>query len=319
METPFKKELEHKLLNDKKLAESSVKLYLRNLEKLNDNAPLKNLNFLKDVEKITSKLVKYRENTKRGYLISITSVLSLDKSTKPKQKLYDDYFKLMMDKNKELKAAEANNEKSDTQEKNWLTQDEVKAVYNELKEKVDAFKGSKEITVPQYTTLLQFVVLSLYVLLPPRRNEYMHTQIVRTASENSPTDVNYLDLEHNRFIFNKYKTSKKEGQTMIDFPDELKSVITTYIRFHPLIKGKVTKKFQPVPFLVYSDGKPFDQVNSITRILNKVFGKKVGSSMLRSIYLTSKYGDERKEMIEDAKKMGHSVETQQTNYVKIDK
>jgi integrase len=313
METPFKKDLEHKLLNDKKLAESSVKLYLRNLEKLNDDAPLKNLNFLKDVEKITGKLTKYKENTKRGYLISITSVLSLDKSSKPKQKLYDDYFKLMMEKNKELKAIEGSNEKTETQEKNWITQDEVKTCWDALKEKVDSFK--KELTEPQYNILLQFVVLSLYVLLPPRRNEYQHTQIVKSASESSPTDTNYLDLDHNRFLFNKYKTSKKEGQTSIEIPDELRSVLNTYIKYHPLIKGKITKKFQAVPFLVYSDGKPLDQVNSITRILNKIFGKKVGSSMLRHIYLTAKYGDTLEEMKEDSKEMGHSV-SQQKDYIK---
>jgi len=301
-------------LNEKKLAESSVKLYLRNLEKLNDDAPLKNLNFLKEIDKITGKLTKYKENTKRGYLISITSVLSLDKSSKPKQKLYDDYFKLMMEKNKELKAVESSNEKTDTQEKNWITQDEVKTHWNALKEKVDTFK-SKELTETQYNILLQFVVLSLYVLLPPRRNEYQHTQIVKSASETSPTDTNYLDLDHNRFLFNKYKTSKKEGQTSIEIPEELKAVLNTYIKFHPLIKGKITKKFQAVPFLVYYDGKPLDQVNSITRVLNKVFGKKVGSSMLRHIYLTAKYGDTLEEMKEDSKEMGHSV-SQQKDYIK---
>ena len=305
METPFKKEIEHKLLNDKKLAQSSVKLYLRNLEKLNDNAPLKNLNFLKDTEKITGKLTKYKENTKRGYLISITSVLSLDKSSKPKQKLYDDYFKLMMEKNKELKAVEGSNEKSETQEKNWLSQEEVKTRWDALKEKVDTFTG-KELTDSQYNILLQFVILSLYVLLPPRRNEYQNTQIVKSASDTSPTDTNYLDLEHHRFLFNKYKTSKKEGQVSIPVPDELQKVLNTYIKYHPLIKGKITKKFAGVPFLVYSDGKPLDQVNSITRILNKVFGKKVGSSMLRHIYVSSKYGDLNEEQKKDAEMMGHS-------------
>jgi len=307
METPFRKELEHKLLNEKKLAPTSVKLYLRNLEKLNDGAPLKNLTFLKDVQKITEKLNKYKENTKRGYLISVTSVLSLDKSTKQKQKLYDDYFTRMMDKNKELKAVESQNEKSETQAENWLTWDEVKHRWDELKTKVDAFTG-KELSESQYNTLLQFVVLSLYVCLPPRRNEYQNMVIAKTATEASPTDVNYLDIDKQRMIFNKYKTSKKEGQSIIELPADLRPVLQTYIKYHPLIKGKITKKFQPVPFLVYADGKPLDQVNSITRILNKVFGKKVGSSMLRHIYLSSKYGDISEEQKKDAAAMGHSVD-----------
>ena len=308
MDTPFKKELEHRLLTEKKLAESSVKLYLRNLEKLNDNQPLKNLNFLKEVGKITEKLAPYKENTKRGYLISITSVLALDKSSKPKQKLYDEYFKLMMDKNKELKAEESTNTKSEAQEKNWLKWDEVEKHWNELKEKVDSFKSAKELSESQYNTLLQFVVLSLYVCLPPRRNEYQKMVISKTATEQSPTDINYLDWDGRRMIMNRYKTQKKEGQKIVPLPETLQAVLSIYIKHHPLIKGKMTKKFVPVPFLVFDDGKPLDQVNSITRILNKVFGKKVGSSMLRHIYVSSKYGEVNEEQKKDAEMMGHSVE-----------
>jgi hypothetical protein len=46
-----------------------------------------------------------------------------------------------------------------------------------------------------------------------------------------------------------------------------------------------------------------------------VFGKNVGSSMLRHIYLSDKYNI--KEMKEDAEKMGHTVE-QQRDYMKTD-
>jgi len=307
-ETIFKKELEQKLLNEKKLAQSSVKLYLRNLEKLNDNQPLKNLNFLKDSKVITEKLNRYKENTKRGYYISITSVLGLDKTTKAKQKLYDEYFKLMMEKNKELKAEEGTNKKTETQEQNWIAWSEVEQTADALKKKVETFKNNKELSEHQYNTLLQYVVLSLYTCLPPRRNEYQNMMIIKNATENSPTDKNYYDVDNNRFIFNKYKTMKKEGQKIVEIPDALKSVLSVYIKHHPLITGKITKKFQPVVFLVYHDGTALDKVNSITRVLNKIFGKKVGSSMLRHIYLSNKYGDVNEEQKADANKMGHSVD-----------
>jgi hypothetical protein len=70
-----------------------------------------------------------------------------------------------------------------------------------------------------------------------------------------------------------------------------------------------------IPFLVYYNGSLFNKVNCITRILNKTFGKSVGSSMLRHIFLTNKYGDVIEEQKEDAKAMGHSLE-QQKDYVK---
>jgi integrase len=139
--------------------------------------------------------------------------------------------------------------------------------------------------------------------------------IVKNYSDNLPIDRNYLSLDDGEFIFNVFKTSKKEGQVKIKINDDLQTAITQYIKFHPLIKGKKLTKTSNIPFLVYFDGKELDKVNSITRILNKVFDKKIGSSMLRHIFLTDKYGDEKLEKEKDANAMGHSVETANT-YIK---
>jgi hypothetical protein len=66
---------------------------------------------------------------------------------------------------------------------------------------------------------------------------------------------------------------------------------------------------------VSHDGKPFAAINSITRVLNKIFGKKVGSSMLRHIFLSDKYGKTLDEQKEDSAAMGHSL-NQQRDYIK---
>jgi hypothetical protein len=213
-----------------------------------------------------------------------------------------------VNQNRTLKAQEAKNEKTPTQEANWLTWAEVQKKHEELKERVKALP--ERLTESQYNHLLEYTILSLYVLLPPRRNDYQNMLIVKEAPED--TTKNYLELSTNRFIFNKFKTSKREGQLIVDIPAELFAVINTYLNHHPLLKGKHTL---PQPFLVYADGRPLTATNSITRILNKIFGKSVGSSLLRHIYL-GKYSDVREEMKEDAKMMSHSVETQQNNYVK---
>ena len=47
-------------------------------------------------------------------------------------------------------------------------------------------------------------------------------------------------------------------------------------------------------------------------------GKSVGSSLIRHMYLSSKYGETVKEMEKDADLMGHSGGVQQTIYVKED-
>jgi integrase len=131
--------------------------------------------------------------------------------------------------------------------------------------------------------------------------------VVKKWNEKMPTDKNYLDLATQQFIFNKFKTQKTYGQQKIAIPAELMRVIQLYLKHHPLVKGNKTKTTE-FKFLVFPDGSPLTAVNAITRILNRVFGKKIGSSMLRHIFLSSKYDID--EMETDATAMGHSVEEQ---------
>jgi hypothetical protein len=50
--------------------------------------------------------------------------------------------------------------------------------------------------------------------------------------------------------------------------------------------------------------------------LNKAFGKKIGASALRHIYLSDKYGDSVEEKKKDAAAMAHSL-SEQNEYIKV--
>ena len=291
-------------LSEKNLSQSSINLYIRNLEKLNNDETFKNFNFLKKIDEINNKLEKYKNNTKRSYYISIVSVLSIDPKYK---KLYDKYYKLMLDINNEIKQTPTEI-KSESQKNNWIEWEQVKEIYNNLKEKVLALP-KKIKTVNQYNILLQYLILSLYVLIPPRRNsDYQKMKIIKGLYENDK-DTNYYDGKD--FIFNNYKTSKTHGAQIVEIPEDLNNVIKLYMKYHPLVKGK---KYL-VPFLVHFDGTPFDKINDITYILNKIFNRKIGSSMLRHIYISYKYGDVNKDMMNTAEMMGHNTQTQK-DYIK---
>ena len=54
----------------------------------------------------------------------------------------------------------------------------------------------------------------------------------------------------------------------------------------------------------------------ITRLLNKVFGKSVGSSLLRDMYLSNKYSNIVEDLKNDVKNMGTSVDVALNNYIK---
>lgn len=299
-------------LEKKNLSESSIKAYLNILKKLNDNKPIKTLNYLKKTEKIDEIINKYKPNTQRNILIAIVSILNL----------YPEYSKLMIKYGLQLKNLVKNiekediNEKSEAQDKNWLTYDKVLEKYNELESEVNTFKNKKNINQFQYYALLKYVVLSFYVEQPPRRNSdyFLMNIIYDDNNKNLSKDKNYYVYSTKEFIFNNYKTSKKYGSIKQKIDKKQEEILDIYIKFHPLIKGKLKKK-DNIPLLVTFDSKPFNTSNQITRILNSIFGLKIGSSMLRHIFLSSKYGNELKEMKQDAILMGHDLNTQK-DYIK---
>lgn len=304
----FKEDLIKKLLEKKKkLSQSSIDLYIRNLEKLNNNEPLKNFNFLKKVDDIKKKLDEYKNNTQRSYYISIVSALKTDDKYKT---LYNKYYKIMIAKKKEIDETPTT-KMNDNQKENWISWDEVINIYNDLLNKVSQLP-KKIKTDKQYNTLLDLVILSLYTNIEPRRNKDFQMMNIIKGYDMDDNNINYYNIDKNELYFNNYKSMKKHGQQKINIPDNLKEVINLYIKNHPLIINK--KKFN-VPFLVHHNGDPLNKINSITNILNSIFGKKLGSSMLRHIYLTYRFGDTYKEMQQVADNMGHTISTQK-DYIK---
>lgn len=299
-------------LKNKNISQSSLKLYVNNLKRLNENQEIKNFNFLKNVENIIDKIKDYKPNTRRSYIISIVSLLKQEPKLK---KLYDLYYKILMDYNNDLKT---NNSKSETQKENWINQDEVLEIYNKIKSDTDGINEKKKITEADYDKLQKYLVLSLYTIQPPRRNiDYQYMLIVNKMTDDLDDKYNYLDLDKKEFHFNNYKTKGTYKCQTTEIKPELMDVINLYLKYHPL-KTVLKKKNGIIPFLVNFDGEPYNSNNFITRVLNKIFNKRIGVSMLRSIYLTNKFGDKVKELNDTAHDMGTSSNTIQNQYIKTD-
>jgi len=290
------------------ISASSKKLYLYNLFKLNDKKPIKNLNFLSKKD-LPERLAELKPNTRRTYLIAIVSCL---KGRAGKfEKLYQKFYATLMDLNKELKD---NTEKTPKVKENWIEQNQVSEKLEELKGILPDISAKKKITADEYQRLLNLVVLSLYALQAPRRNkDYTDMMIVKKTPED--TDHNYLNITEWKWIFNNYKTQKKYAQQVIDVPDDLKNVLEVYLRFHPQAKD-IKKKTVCVSFLESYDGSPIATSTEMTRMLNKIFGKRIGCSMLRAIFLTDKFGKSSQDLKDTTQSMGTSIETAQTNYIK---
>jgi len=287
-------------LKDKKLSEKSIKLYLSILKNLNDKREIVNFKYLENPKKILDKIKGYKITTQRNVIIAIVSVLK-----NLGNDLYKKYYDLMIDMNKKIEDGAKENKKTETQDKNWIKWDEVKAKFDELK-KLNKFP--KNISESQYDNLLDTTILGLYVLSPPRRNKDYIMMKVSKDGKGLDDKYNWLNMKNKQFIFNNYKTEKTYGQQIIDVPAELIDIIKKYLKY---------KKDGGEFLLVKFNGDRLVSDNSLTRRLNKIFGKKISSSMLRHIYLSDKYKDVKDEMKDDANKMAHSV-SQQKDYIKRD-
>ena len=306
----FVAKLETQLVEEKKVSPSTASTYIKTLTILNDKKPLKNLNFLKKTEVILPKIAEYAESSQRAILATIVSVLSLFPKLKSTYEVYKAAMMTRVEEGKKV-AEETKGHKTKKQEENWMTKEEVEAIKSKLAAEVAEDVKKKTLNVGEYEKVLHHLILSLYTDIQPRRNaDYLQMVVVKKHTEDMPKEVNYYDVKNKKFIFNKYKTEGTYGTQTADVPEVLAEKLAYYIKRHPLAKERKTD----YPLLVEASGEPIIAVNAITRILNKVLGKKVGSSMLRHIFVTEKYGGTKLEMKKDAEAMGHSVAEQQNVY-----
>jgi hypothetical protein len=308
----FMLQLAKKLQEERKIAESTATQYLQTLFKLNGSKSFNNLAWTKKYEEVQGRIDTYAESTRGNQYMVLCSALSIFQDKATYKAAYNYWKDKMMEARKERNSKPIH-EKSEKQEENWITWEEVDKKKQELKEACSSFLSTKHITASQFDKLQQYLVLCLYTDIQPRRNQdYLEMYVVKKLGKEYPTDKNFYDIATQRFIFNKYKTAKKWKEQVETVPESLQQALRCYLAHHPLAKGK-TKEFK---LLVKPDGTPLNTVNSITRILNKIFGKKIGSSMLRHVFLSSKYGSVVEEMEKDSAAMGHST-TQQKEYIKI--
>ena len=276
------------------LKDSSKKLYLSQLTKLNEGKEPSNYKFLQDTEAIEAKLEKYSTNSKRTFYIAIVSLLP------EKNKIRKFYYDRMMDINK---ASRENTEKSDKQKQNWMSQEEVKEVWSKLRDEAEPLLMKKKISEAQTKLLQSYVILSLYVMQPPRRSlDYSQMVVVPKYDESLDKAFNYLSIKDKTFYFNNYKTAGTYQTQSVPISEDLFQLLKKYRKSGLLLQNGIKKLTSP----------------QITVILNKIFGKKISVSMLRNIFLSSKFSDTSKELSGNVADMGTSVNSAIHTYIKKD-
>ena len=315
------------------LKKSSMNFYISNIKKINsavfsnkeDSDNISILDFLKF--NVIKKYMETNINSISSKKNIISSILVLFGSLKEEyeKSLSSSEIEKFQEYHKELaKQREENyldNIMSEKEEKNWISIKEIGDKIKLLRETID--EKNKNIDRVFIDTFQRYLILNLYTLLPPLRNDYALVKIVDdksfgTSDENDScidNGYNYINMATKKLLLCTYKTKKFYGIKKIDIPDELFKIIKQWEGY----KKKFFKE-NNIDFLLINTTKITGmKTNSLTKYLNKIFyPKKISSTMLRKVYLSEKYPVtvSYRDQAHDAMVMGHSLSMQKMVYSK---
>ena len=260
-----------------------------------------NLDFSKHFDTTMNEINKLKNTTKKNYLTSLVVAL---KAYPDKYKDEIEYYcNKLKDVNDTYQKLQKEQKKTQTQQDNWMTYEELVQKKEDLKKKYNQDKT--------YENLQRYIMILTYIN-HPLRNDFAEMKVIKRAdfnklSKDEQTKYNYLILQSGNkmsFMINQYKNSKYLGSRELQITDgELKRVINKWL-----------KENTSGWYFVKSDRTTPQTPNNTTKYLNKIFKpKKISSSMIRHIVIshdlkdepTLKEQEEKQQKIED--KYLHSV------------
>ena len=215
-----------------------------------------------------------------------------------------EYRDLMLDDVRDYNKEILKQKKTPEQEASWVSGNEVKDIWDDLKRNADLIYKKKTLTPHDLQQIQSYIIMSLLggIFIPPRRSKDYVDFVIKDIDKNK----NYM--EKNKLFFNSYKTAKTYGCQVIDIPKPLQNILKKWITINP------TKTL-----LFDINMNPLSSVKLNQRI-NKIFSdKKVSVNALRHSYLTDKYATHSqvdKELSKDMTEMGSSRGMADT-YIKL--
>lgn len=306
-----------------KLRDSSLKLYVNNIKKLNKligNTEFKDIDFLNNRDEVEKALHGKSNHTIKTYFASIVVALM---AMNADDDLIDSYRVYMEELQEDYKNKMEGQQKTEKQQKNWLEYSKLLKIMNNLRKRVNYEKlmNKTELTRKEKNLFQSWLVASLYLLEPeknpPIRLDYAPMVIINEKdfiklqldNKDNVLEDNYLVVKsrnHKYFSFNNYKTSGTYNTKEIPVGRKLNTVINAWLKFNKSNHLLVNAKDEPM------------SSNGLTKFINKIFehtGKKVSVSMIRHAYLSDRYEADNQDKQAIADLMLHS-QAQQNEYIK---
>ncbi len=294
--------------------DSTINMYRANLMKLMKLFDTEDLDFLDKTDEVEDKLKELHYTTRRNYLNAVVVYLMADKEGE--EDLIKEYTDMRDKLNKQYEDEQATGVISDKQKNNFVPIEEVNKMISEMGQEIKdkKLKKKEDLTAKDKQLIMVYTLFNIYTRLPLRNDlagmEVINKRAYNKLSDSEKKENNYLVINKNAMymVLNKYKTSSKYQELNIDIPKDLERLLRQYIRINGM--GVL---------FTSSTGKPLSR-NALTQLLlkttKKFMGKSISTTMLRKIYLSSKYADMKEELEKDNAIMGHSKEVAMDTYIK---
>jgi integrase len=198
----------------------------------------------------------------------------------------------------------AKQEKTPEQEESWIAQDDVRAKFADLGADASLTYKKKSLTTSDLQRIQDFVIVSLFHLIPPRRAlDYTEFKIRNIDKEKD----NWWDERVDELVFTKYKTAKFYGEQRLPIGKDLKAILKKWLKVNPSDY-----------LLIDVNGGKLSTVK-LNQRLNRIFGSNKGKGVnaLRHSFLSDKFQDSiklKEEMAKTMTEMGSSI-SQASTYV----
>ena len=290
------------------IKDSTIKMYVSNLNKLKKIFEKDDFAFLKNINNVKEKLEDKHFTTQRNYYNSIIILLmALDKD----KKLIEQYNEIRDELNAKYLENQQSGVISEKQKNNFISLVELKDMINKIKNdlQLPKLKKKEKLSAQEYKLLQAYVILEILVRIP-MRNDLSNLIKISKKEYNKLTDKqkeenNYLVIEKTamQFIMNDYKTSKKYKEKIINIPKDLEKIIRMYIR-----KNGDSNILFPL------------SRNALSQLLiktsKKYLNKSISTTMIRKIVASDLLSDVKEKEKELENKMGTDIDTIKSVYVK---
>lgn len=298
------------------LKQSTLKTYETSLRKVYENmgltGPIKNFDYLRNIKDVNEAVnLENKITTKKNRYTAILTAIQSGKTTD--NELVKEYSESLSDLTNKYESGLKNQEKTKSQDKNWISMKELQGLYNNIQSDVKGLKlhTKNSLNKKQYELLQQMVVLRLY-LNYPLRNDFADVKVVSQSEydnipKNEINKYNYM-VDGKKLILHNYKTVWKYGVRTYDFNKQLQVVIAIWLKYNK--SGWL---------LTNSDMKTKMTRNSLGKFLNKLFtdriGKRIGSSLLRHIQIS--HDMEGKDTLKEKEQQENAADNKYLNSGKV--